>query len=205
MSNEPDDRTFSQAAAAVGMTPSALSRSLRRKGFRGRKGNGSARLINRHELAKLTGRVVRDDAWAACGSPALQAPEAPKRDWPPFDLGCLRRAFMFRDREWQRQLFGRGVRIAAPPIPKEFLPEFGVQHLYSSDDVAMLVAKAIARRDDSWRNWMDDSAERALHPNGPPAIGSQEFYSPSAAALLAEAVQPVIDQSFKQEQTHGHS
>jgi hypothetical protein len=201
MTNELDDRTFSQAAAAVGMTPSALSRFLRRKGFRGRKGNGSARLINRHELATLTGRLVTDKAWAACGASASQAPQ---RDWPPFDLGCVRRAFSYRDREWQRQLSGRGLRVAAPPIPAEFLPEFGTQHLYSPEEVAELVAVAIARRDDVWRHWITDASERAVHPNGPPMIGTDEFFSPKAARAMAEAAQAAIDKSCEQGASNGH-
>jgi hypothetical protein len=62
-------------------------------------------------------------------------------------------------------------------MPSEFLPEFGIQHLYSPDDVAMLVAKAIERRDEAWQHWIADSHERAIHPTGPAIVGSDEFFN----------------------------
>jgi hypothetical protein len=122
-----------------------------------------------------------------------------------FDPGWVAAAVRAHDTSWRRTALAQGVEITPPPFPDDFRPILGAQHVFTEADVVELVSAAIARRDGSWQNWMNDSAERAVHPFGPPIVGSAEFYSPSAAALLAAALQPVIDQSFKQERTHGHS
>jgi hypothetical protein len=60
---------------------------------------------------------------------------------------------------------------------------------FTQDDVARLMRQTIERRDEDWKVWIVDSSERALHPHGPPMIGTDDFSSaltPRKALIVME-------------------
>jgi hypothetical protein len=191
---------------------------MKRKGFEGAQGPRKSRLVTREDIERTLGRSIPDEAWEsvrdlkARPSKAEQQRRASAKaqatlhdQLAPFDPGWVAAAIRERDRAWERAALARGVELKAPAFPDDFRPILGAQHIYTQADVAELVAIALARRDDAWRGWNASSQERALHPNGPPVIGSPEFFSPKAAQRLAQATQPIIDQSCEQGASNGHS
>jgi hypothetical protein len=51
----------------------------------------------------------------------------------------------------------------------------GARKKFTREEVARLMRQTIERRDEDWKVWIVDSGERALHPHGPPMIGTDEF------------------------------
>jgi hypothetical protein len=193
MKNDDDARTISQAALALGISTARLSQLLQRKGFEGRKGPRNSRLVTRADIQRLLGRTITDDAWeAARGIKARPGKRERERrailkqrtdsttlreGLLPFDAGWVAAHIRDRDKAWGRAALAQGVEINPPPFPAELHPQLGGQQIFTAPDVAELVAAAVTRRDDCWRHWITDSHERALHPNGPPIVGSDQFFS----------------------------
>lgn len=218
MKTEIDARTYSQAATALGISPARFSWLMKRKGFEGPKGPRKSRLVTREDIQRIIGRSIPDAAWESVRDlkakpsnaeqhrrAAAKAQATLHDQLASFDPGWVAAAIRERDKAWERAALAQGVEIKAPAFPDDFLPILGAQHIYTQADVAELVAVALVRRDDAWRGWNASSQERALHPNGPPVIGSPEFFSPKAAQRLAAVAQPIIDQSCEQGASDGYS
>jgi hypothetical protein len=101
---------------------------------------------------------------------------APSVDLLPFDIGWNAACLRSRDTEWERAAFSQGVQIKPPPFPAELHPQLNGQRIFTAADVAELLAKGLARRDDDWLHWIADSHERATNPTGPAVVGSSQFF-----------------------------
>jgi hypothetical protein len=97
-------------------------------------------------------------------------------DLLPFDIGWNAACVRSRDSEWERAAFVQGVEIKPPPFPAELHPQLTGQRIFTAADVAALLAKGLARRDQDWRHWIADSHERAINPTGPAVVGSAQFF-----------------------------
>jgi hypothetical protein len=185
--NQNDTRTYAQAATALGISPARFSALMQREGFKGPKGPRNARLVTRDDILRLLGRTVSDEAWEASRHVVAKTGKAEQQrrltrraslqaQLRPYDPGWVAMFIRDRDKQWGRAALAQGVELKAPPFPNEFRPVLGAQRVFTPEDVAELVAKAIASRDTAWRHWIADSHERAINPLGPPVVGSDQFF-----------------------------
>jgi hypothetical protein len=101
---------------------------------------------------------------------------APRVDLLPFDFGWVAAFIRERDKAWERGALAQGVEIKPPPFPDDLRPQLGAQRIFTAADVAELLARGLARRDEDWRHWIADSHERATNPTGPALVGSSQFF-----------------------------
>lgn len=97
-------------------------------------------------------------------------------DLLPYDFGWVAAFIRRRDLDWDRAAFFQGVELKPPPFPAELQPQLAGQRIFTAADVAELLAKGLARRDQEWWHWCADSHERATNPTGPAVVGSSQFF-----------------------------
>jgi hypothetical protein len=180
MKTNSDNLNFLQAAAASGYDQGDFSKLVHRTGFVGRKGKHNERLINRDELAQLTGRRLSDEAFARAR--LVRAKSASKEKeaalntmlrqtldaWAPHDPGYARAAVEARDQEWRTQLLGKGLTgWRTPPMPAKLVPDLSSHFIFSREAVEILIANAVREHHADWFQWKLDPVARAQFPDGP--------------------------------------
>lgn len=182
-----DDLIYAQAAHALGMSTTLFSRTLRLKGFNGRRaGRRNAKMISRAEIDALFGVALTDEQVAAAkqvkapitdkklkARMAEQRRQAPRID---LDFGWIRFGWEMCADAFLKHLLARGIdHIEPPPFDPELATDMATRSLFTRAEVYALLDSSVKQRDRQWDEWIVDGIQRAQFPTGPAPL---DFHYP---------------------------